>query len=258
MNRQHYRLAYLILLLLLHSALYGELAVLEKSGAGLAEIPYHKPDVGSITHLTLNNNNITHIDAYTFALAIYSKLWYLSLTDNLISQIPDCAFYGTRLESVDLEHNRLKCIPNMGAIRTTLESLRLSYNDLGSCDDVIDYGAPYLSLRSLELAGNNLSSIPTFIHSLPNVALLDLSHNSITHLENLLELSPSLAFLKLSHNLLYCICENWWVKELVMYRGTCHQEGPLYGLQWRGAMEKLRHVCKPTTNQLGTCKLFIT
>lgn len=160
-------------------------------------------DIGiSLRYLSMQSNNIEHIDITTFPdIPLLQQLY---LGNNKLTILPDNAFTSLGiLQSLDLSSNPLRSnfkelfhyaqtlryldLSNAGIILTpyfplpNLIYLNLSHNNI---EFINKYSVQQLTiLKIFDLSHNNLNQIPTFIWIyLPNLKTLDISYNPINEI----------------------------------------------------------------------------
>ncbi|KAM4797226.1 tsukushi isoform 1-T2 [Rhinophrynus dorsalis] len=138
------------------------------------------PGYTTLVNLNLSYNQIVKISSSTF-----SKLRYLEsldLSHNLLEALPDQSFFYSPLVELDLSYNKLMEV-KMGAFTSIIQgksmSVDLSNNLIGSILRVPDSSVP--NIRSLELSGNRLTSVPD-LQGIP-LQHLDLDRNPISMIE---------------------------------------------------------------------------
>lgn len=123
--------------------------------------------------LDLSHNQIATIPP---EIAHLDNLRYLYLTNNQITTLPSEIGNLTNLEYLNVYGNGLTSLPESIEDLNSLEILNLSYNNLTTLFPVY-----FLSqLKELYAAGNQLSTISSFIDLLTNLERLDLSSNNLT------------------------------------------------------------------------------
>jgi Leucine-rich repeat (LRR) protein len=131
----------------------------------------------SLEELRLDENVITSIPESAAAL---TQLTWFSIRKNLLSAIPaSCLMSWTRLEYLDLRHNKLKEVPEELAYCVNLRSLFLSNNELTTLTASV--GA-LTALEVLHIQKNALVELPSSLASCTALVDLDASFNKITEL----------------------------------------------------------------------------
>lgn len=155
------------------------LLYLDLSGNYLTGIPASLGSSPSLTHLILDDNNLS--GSIPTTLGNLSTLQWLDLNDNdLTGSIPASLGNLTALRFLNLSVNQLtNSIPTSLGSLSSLEHLWLRLNDLtGSIP--VEFGG-LSSLQTLFLAGNELSgSIPATLGSLPFLYDIDLGNNQLS------------------------------------------------------------------------------
>ncbi|KAL8604997.1 hypothetical protein ACOMHN_018799 [Nucella lapillus] len=182
------------------------LRTLNVSHNALADLPYRFfQGIYAVHKLDLSNNNFTQVPP---ALATLHDLKVLDLSRNLIGWLSLSHVASVQgLLTLDLSGNRIGDLAGQGeaAVRggrfLSLQSLNLSRNSISSIRGGVFSPMPHLT--TLDLSHNRLSAVvdATFSPFLYSLSSLDLSHNllpdlpplSLTHL-------PHLHHLSLAHN----------------------------------------------------------
>jgi Leucine-rich repeat (LRR) protein len=138
------------------------------------------PNVGSMRHLVdlrLDNNRIQTITSEQ--LQDCRKLRKLTMSHNRLVHVPDRIALLSELEELDLSHNKIRDYALVTASQLTcLETLNLEYNYLSSvvqndCDI-----STLVSLQVLQIAHNEITSLPNGIYVLQNLKKLTMDQNS--------------------------------------------------------------------------------
>ncbi|ROT73838.1 Chondroadherin-like protein [Penaeus vannamei] len=179
------------------------------------------PDGGSLEIISIVSSGVEEV--LPDALAAHARtLTRLVLAHNLLAGVPEAVANLTRLEVLDLRHNRINHLPE-GTLLFNLHRLRqlhLDHNLLGQIADtqtrlgisssglsltVFNLEPLRTSLRHLTLAHNALSAFPEqFSRPFDRLTNLDLSSNKISKvLRGAFVSMPRLQFLDLSSNLLH-------------------------------------------------------
>ncbi|XP_031631630.1 chaoptin isoform X2 [Contarinia nasturtii] len=134
----------------------------------------------ALTTLDLSNNRIFQLDDAAFTTLPH--LAYLDLSNNNELIIMDKAFLGLEdcLFTLTLNNVSLTSVPELAL--PSLRALHLSRNSLPFIPQELAYNLS--SLRSLDVSGNDLTAVPSVIHSLPKLRSLSLGSNPIQALKN--------------------------------------------------------------------------
>lgn len=139
------------------------------------------------------------------AFANRDKVEWLSLTNQGLKSLPDSLFELTNLKYLDLAHNQIEFIPDQIKRLSKLKYLVLSRNQLKVLPDafseLIQLQTLYLDhnpqidldkslivlgmlplLKTLSLAGDNITVLPMSLSGIQNVESLDLSENDFESL----------------------------------------------------------------------------
>ncbi|HAS47429.1 MAG TPA: hypothetical protein DCS93_43530 [Microscillaceae bacterium] len=206
---------------------YRQIKVLILDYCGLDHIPYNLGSLKSIEKVSLAGNNITSFPSFIFQL---KKVKELSLSENPIQSIPEKVLNLNALESLWLDHcligqtnydnkpvkdsispislsslqslssisicsSGLKEIPDFITSVPYLKTLKLSSNQI---NDTTAYKLSLIKgLETLDLAGNEISTLPDKLYKLKK---LNLSHNQLTKVTNAISSLLVLEYLNLSNN----------------------------------------------------------
>ncbi|KAH3426124.1 hypothetical protein KXW09_003278 [Aspergillus fumigatus] len=122
---------------------------------------------GSLIHLRelkADGNNIRNIDG----ILDLNGLLTLKLSNNSLATIDFATGEMTRLQELDLSHNRLVSVRHLDSL-PSLSKLDLSFNQLKH----IDVSSPLRMLRSLKLANNQLQTLDVSMFSSLNLLYID-------------------------------------------------------------------------------------
>ncbi|XP_032675898.1 chaoptin-like isoform X1 [Odontomachus brunneus] len=129
----------------------------------------------SLQRLDLGGNEITQLSTEQFRNL--RSLRILNLSNNKIRSLPRDVFEGTRLEILDLSHNKFTAVPSASFLEVgyTLRDLNMAENFLDHLDST---AFPTSQLVSLNLAQNRLTILPdnSFV-SLGKLLSLNVSQN---------------------------------------------------------------------------------
>ncbi|XP_076666473.1 uncharacterized protein LOC143368024 isoform X6 [Andrena cerasifolii] len=129
----------------------------------------------SLQQLDLNENQISQLSVKQFQNL--RKLRLLNLSSNKIRSLPKDVFEGTKLEILDLSHNKLTVVPSPSFLEvgSNLRNLNLADNFVDHLDST---AFPTSQLVSLNLAHNRLTILPdnSFV-SLGKLLSLNVSQN---------------------------------------------------------------------------------
>ena len=118
-------------------------------------------DIPGCTHLIMNNNPLTTLNANEFTP--YPNMHTADLDDNQISTVSPTAFAGTILMYLFLSNNKLTTFPDVSAVGSTLDAFYIEYNpDLVSPDNTWfkSMTSELTVMRQLRLRGNQFSILP--------------------------------------------------------------------------------------------------
>lgn len=157
--------------------------------------------VTSLNNLQLSGfNRLPHLAR----LGELSSLLQLSLTENHLQSLPEEVGSLHHLRLLDVSHNDLTSLPASLFHLPALQTLLLAHNSLtdSSFPSTLDTGEPVLpNLHQLDMGGNQLTSLPSFLTHTPHLAELKLSHNSLSSLDStLIKTMASLRLLEAHNN----------------------------------------------------------
>ncbi|XP_066265711.1 chondroadherin-like [Branchiostoma lanceolatum] len=134
----------------------------------------------SLRHLDLSNNDIRVLPGGVFSNL--TRLWLLDLADNHITHLPDGIFSNLiSLALLYLKSNHISSLPaGVFSYLTNLDQLYLSGNNLADLADGVF--SQLTSLVYLYLDDNEISSLSDEVLSNLTLRSLDLSYNRITSL----------------------------------------------------------------------------
>lgn len=116
----------------------------------------------------------------------------LDLSNNQLTDIPDCIWSMQSLKFLNLAQNKLDTLPSNVHRKIGLSALRSARSSLYSC--------PWL--EEIQLQDNRLETLPAAMFSLPSLMCLDVSNNKLQFLPYELWSASKLKELNLSFNLL--------------------------------------------------------
>lgn len=138
----------------------------------LNKIPDALGNLKNLTNLVLCKNAITEIPGA--ALAKLDKLRVLDLSENKISEYPECAAGLENLSTLNLSFNCLQTMPSMEKCKS-LAHVNLSNNELTELNFLCH--SDLVRLADVELARNKIEMIPKAIKTLLALKKLDLTDN---------------------------------------------------------------------------------
>lgn len=156
--------------------------------------------VTSLNNLQLRGfNQLPHLAR----LGELSSLLQLSLTENKLQSLPKEVGSLQQLRLLDVSHNNLTSLPASLFNLPALQSLLLAHNSLtdSSFPSTLDTEEPVLpNLHQLDMGGNQLTCLPSFLTHTPHLAELKVAHNSLSSLDS--AVIKSMASLRLleAHN----------------------------------------------------------
>ncbi|KAM4796152.1 transforming growth factor beta activator LRRC32 [Rhinophrynus dorsalis] len=230
-----------------HSVTLNSLAVLDLSGNSIQNLSFAANSLPSLQELYLQNNQLQVLESRIFqglmkiikinlqgnnirlcsasfgfakrrigdeygcvAFFNITTLQNLNLRENMMHQIPQNAFYGSPLTSLDLSMNLgLTIKPNaLSGLEGSLQLLSLENNAI----TWLNVNLPrFIHLTYLNLSGNQLTWLPPWNDDC-HLQTLDLSHNGFSNLQvsNIPTLESTLKTLSVQGNPLSC-CLNSWI-----------------------------------------------
>ena len=133
-----------------------------------------------------------------------SSLLQLSLANNNLQSLPEEVGRLDRLRLLDVSRNSLSSLPVSLYSLPSLHTLLLAHNALrdDSFPPVPEWGArPVLPvLQHLDVSGNRLTALPSFLQHAAELAELKASHNSLSSIEHLTGKMATLKLLELHCN----------------------------------------------------------
>ncbi|CAK8698612.1 unnamed protein product [Clavelina lepadiformis] len=151
----------------------------------------------SLAHLDVSENRIEKVDNSSQDDRLLVKLENLNLSSNILAEIPQIVPFLPNLQCLSLSNNIIKHVPVPKLWKTKqLKELDLSHNAISDISDLANMLPSYWSsLRSLNLANNQINLLSPSIGDLKNLEILDISHNQlktlpdeIGHLNRLMKL----------------------------------------------------------------------
>lgn len=185
----------------------GEEVRLNLSGKSLTQVPLSELPLrhrfSSITHLDLSNNSIGEL---SLALVQFDNLVDLDLSRNEIKTIPPSFCRLRYLRSFSVKHNRLSSssFPEHFDSLSSLKSLNLGGNQLESIPDVL---TRLPALEDLALGDNHISNISPLVRNFKRLLRLYLGGNRINVLPPEMGQMTSLESLSLCGNQLQSLPE---------------------------------------------------
>lgn len=156
--------------------------------------------VTSLNNLQMSGfNQLPHLAR----LGELSSLLQLSLTKNKLQSLPEEVGSLQQLRLLDVSHNYLLSLPATLFQLPALQTLLLAHNSLtdSSFPSTLDSGEPVLpNLHQLDIGGNQLTSLPSFLSQTPHLAELKVPHNSLSCLDSALVKSMASLRLLEAHN----------------------------------------------------------
>lgn len=110
-----------------------------------------------------------------------SQLTKLDLSNNYLTELPDCFGKLTELTELNLSNNLLSSLPPSFKVLSNLELLTLDNNRFTDFPDEI---TDCMRLEHLSISGNKIGKVPVTIGYLGSLTYLNLSVNQISELPN--------------------------------------------------------------------------
>ncbi|KAJ8376445.1 hypothetical protein SKAU_G00070250 [Synaphobranchus kaupii] len=182
--------------------------------------------LGNLTNLLKLNLSYNNLKSLPVGISSLRSLKLLDCTCNQLESVPPVLANMASLEQLYLRHNKLCCLPEFPSCRA-LKELHLGNNRI----EVL--GAEHLShlsaLSVLELRDNKVKSLPDDIILLQDLERLDLANNDISSLPCALGNMPKLKILALEGNPLRAIRRDLLTKgtnEILKYLRSRIEESP--------------------------------
>lgn len=198
------------------------LSYIDLSTNQLVQVPYWVPQARSAQHLDLGHNCLTSVPASLFSPTL-SQLDTVRLNHNSIANFPESITAQCHIRHLDLQHNCLTALPpNLLRHAYRLQWLNASYNKLSSLarPDQASFPLRWLlltrtgltdeqvwplvlacpGLKVLQLAYNQLHTVPGRISELESLRDLVLTGNALQRLPDSLASLPGLEALLLNCN----------------------------------------------------------
>ncbi|XP_049526809.1 PH domain leucine-rich repeat-containing protein phosphatase 1-like [Dermacentor silvarum] len=198
------------------------LSYIDLSTNQLVQVPPWVPQARSAQHLDLGHNCLTSVPASLFSPTL-SQLDTVRLNHNSIASFPESITAQCHIRHLDLQHNCLTALPpNLLRHAYRLQWLNASYNELSSLarPDQASFPLRWLlltrtgltdeqvwplvlscpGLKVLQLAYNQLHTVPARISELENLRDLVLTGNALQRLPDSLASLPGLEALLLNCN----------------------------------------------------------
>ena len=137
-----------------------------------------------------------------FSLLVESNLVSLYISNCKINSIPEAHIDKlSKLQYLDISHNRIAELPTMGFARQSLVWLHMDYNLIEALDPMLLAGTQTWRLEWLYAQHNNISSIPQSLwRQMNHVELLYLQHNRLDEMPDLAAVGATLRDVDLSQN----------------------------------------------------------
>ncbi|KAK8758883.1 hypothetical protein V5799_003484 [Amblyomma americanum] len=198
------------------------LSYIDLSMNQLAQVPYWVPQARSAQHLDLSHNRLASLPASLFSPTL-SQLDTVRLNHNSLASFPESITAQCHIRHLDLQHNCLTSLPaNLLRHAYRLQWLNASYNQLSSLARPEQTSLPLRwllltrtgltdelvwplvlacpGLKVLQLAYNQLLTVPARISELQNLRDLVLTGNALQRLPESLASLPALEALLLNCN----------------------------------------------------------
>lgn len=130
--------------------------------------------LNSLQELQLDFNFFETIEEGSLT-AMSQSLCILTITHNLLKEIPAELGCLVKLEVLDLSYNKLSQLPN----KLSLPSLKELYLNNNSIESLSPSITQLVSLEKLNLEHNKLTSLPEYVFDLSQLNYLDISYNQI-------------------------------------------------------------------------------
>ena len=173
------------------------LSILNISNNSIEQIPDSINTLISLRELDISSNSLRQLPMQVFDLPNLERLF---ANQNYITQfnLPDTTEKKImqNLTELDLSKNKLQFFPDLHRIQS-LKILVLRGNKINE----IRIENPLKDVTSIDLANNEISSVPSSLFFFPNLETLDLCYNKISSLDfGNSENKPNLKIISLSNN----------------------------------------------------------
>jgi len=145
--------------------------------------------------ISINYEDIDSIPSRVFKV---KSLTALNLSHNKLSSVPQEITQLKKLQNLTINYNMITQLANLSKL-SNLHSLSLAGNQLTE-KEVDSCGLSNLHLQSLNLAKNQLTSIPKSVYSIKSLTKLVVSDNNIAEIPNQFSNLINLKFLGLNNN----------------------------------------------------------
>ncbi|KAL4634909.1 hypothetical protein GN956_G13946 [Arapaima gigas] len=204
----------------------GQLSTLDEldlSGNQLTELPESLANLTSLRKLNVSHNKLKTLPA---GISAMKSLKLLDCTRNQLETVPPTLADITSLEQLYLRHNKLRLLPELSSC-SMLKELHVGNNQI----EVVEaQQLKHLSaLCVLELRDNKVKTVPDEVTLLENLERLDIANNDISSLPCALGNMPKLKILSLEGNPLRTIRRDLLTKgtqEILKYLRSRIQEQP--------------------------------
>eukprot|EP01117_Protostelium_nocturnum_P011315 TRINITY_DN4102_c0_g1_i5.p1 TRINITY_DN4102_c0_g1~~TRINITY_DN4102_c0_g1_i5.p1 ORF type:complete len:1169 (-),score=280.29 TRINITY_DN4102_c0_g1_i5:33-3539(-) len=200
-----------------------KLLTLDLNGNQLSALPPEFAGCTSLQSLDLSRNKIVSLysqnEAASPILVHLRNLTFLNLHSNQLVEAKSISLLPSSVVHLDFSNNQLTSIPSSLHLLTLLTRLELSFNQITSLPDELflmedpstsleEFEKVEIGLKKLEylnIANNQLKSIPFSISNLSNLRDLDISENTLMNVPSCLIKLESLKTLWLHSKKLACI-----------------------------------------------------
>ncbi|XP_068120741.1 trophoblast glycoprotein-like [Hyperolius riggenbachi] len=200
-----------------------QVGLLQCQSLTFQEIPGDLP--GWVQNLSITSSNITFLQASTFrwnGTSLYN-LTTLVLTNDNLQAIEEKAFLGLpSLTTLDLSFNALTYISDdafVGLSHLQVLKLNQALGEPSETEFLIlnsQWAKPLQNLKTLEITGNELQSLPMAVKDLESLQTIYLGNNSIQRLieEEISVLREKKIRVYLSPNPIFCDCK---IKDMLLW-----------------------------------------